>query len=133
MDAAALLHALRARGIVLSAVGERLRVEAPRGLVTPELRAALTAHKAAILALLQQESQWPPQCREAERLYHRPPVLEAPHAKLFPLVGQRVLTPRGPGVLLQAFAGQATVALESDPNHAAIFEPQEIRPLSAAP
>ena len=52
MNADQLLGELRARGVVLEAAGDRLRVDAPRGAITPELREALTAHKAEVLALL---------------------------------------------------------------------------------
>jgi hypothetical protein len=39
-------------GVRLSAVEGRLRVDAPRGALTGELKAALTVHKVAILAIL---------------------------------------------------------------------------------
>jgi hypothetical protein len=39
-------------GVRLSAVEGRLRVDAPVGVVTPEIRAALAEHKPAILAIL---------------------------------------------------------------------------------
>ena len=48
-----LLSELRARGITLTANGDKLAVNAPRGALTPELKAKLTERKAAILALLQ--------------------------------------------------------------------------------
>lgn len=47
-----LLTELRARGAVLSVRGDRIRVEAPPEVVTPELRAALVEHKPALLRLL---------------------------------------------------------------------------------
>ena len=72
---------------------------------------------------------WPPECLASLRRYHRPPVLNCPHAILFPLLGRRVQTPRGPGKLLQVFSGLATVVLDSEPERAAVFEPAEIRPL----
>jgi hypothetical protein len=49
----ALLEDLRARGVELSAQGNRLRVEAPAGLLTPELRQALVTYKPALLKLLE--------------------------------------------------------------------------------
>jgi hypothetical protein len=52
MTAAALLADLRKRGASIAAVGDRLRIEAPAGTVTPEMREVLTRHKAALLAML---------------------------------------------------------------------------------
>jgi len=52
MSAHGLLTELRARGVALSTADGRLHVEAPRGIVTPQLRAALTMHKAELLRLL---------------------------------------------------------------------------------
>lgn len=120
-----LLRELARRGVKLTAHGDRLRYEAPPGALTLEMLAAMREHKAALVELL----TWPPECQQAEALYHRPPVLVAPHARLFPLVGHRVETPQGPGVLLQVFQSVATVALDADPEHVTPFEPGEIRPL----
>jgi len=55
---AALVADLEARGVRLTAVGERLRVDAPRGTLTVADREALVRHKPAILAEL---------CAEASR------------------------------------------------------------------
>src|SRR5688572_27616712 len=44
-----LLSEARARAITLWADGDRLRVSAPAGALTPELQAELSRHKAAIL------------------------------------------------------------------------------------
>ncbi len=52
MSADELLIELKARGVSLEVDGDRLRVDAPKGAVTPELREALAAHKAEVLALL---------------------------------------------------------------------------------
>ncbi|HEX7422874.1 MAG TPA: hypothetical protein VF311_03155 [Terriglobales bacterium] len=52
MTAVALLADLRNRGASIAAVGDRLRIEAPAGTVTPEMRAALAAHKSELLRLL---------------------------------------------------------------------------------
>jgi hypothetical protein len=51
MTPALLVETLRARGVVLRAVGDRLRVH-PADAVTAEEVAALRLHKAAVLALL---------------------------------------------------------------------------------
>jgi hypothetical protein len=47
-----LLAALNARAVRLTAVGDRLRVDAPAGTLTAADRQALAQHKAALLALL---------------------------------------------------------------------------------
>jgi hypothetical protein len=48
----ALLGELRARRVAVRWIGERLRLEAPRGILTAELRAALTANREALRAAL---------------------------------------------------------------------------------
>lgn len=50
--AEALLHELSARGVRLSRMGPNLRIVAPRGTLTPELRQTLQEAKPAILAAL---------------------------------------------------------------------------------
>ncbi len=52
MNAVELLTELSMLGVVLEAKGERLKVDAPKGAVTVELREALMAHKAEVLVLL---------------------------------------------------------------------------------
>ena len=53
MNATALLSDLRARGVRLEPQGDKLRVVAPRGVLTPELTAMVAEHKADLLAALQ--------------------------------------------------------------------------------
>src|SRR5207253_6081793 len=53
-----LLSACAGRGIVLFVDGGRLRFRAPAGAMTPELRAAVVAHKAALLAHLAAHPPW---------------------------------------------------------------------------
>ena len=48
-----LLTELSQRGVILSAVDDKLRIDAPKGVLTSELRQALTEQKRALLALLQ--------------------------------------------------------------------------------
>jgi hypothetical protein len=48
----ALLSELRTRGATVTAVAGRLRVEAPKGAVPPELQAAVAARKADLLVFL---------------------------------------------------------------------------------
>lgn len=53
MTPSALLSILHQTGVVLTVVpDERLQVDAPPGVMTPALRAALREHKAALLDLL---------------------------------------------------------------------------------
>ncbi|MHB8763134.1 MAG: TubC N-terminal docking domain-related protein [Deferrisomatales bacterium] len=52
MTALALLRDIEAQGIRLEAQGDRLRVDAPAGALTPELRAALAEHKPELLRVL---------------------------------------------------------------------------------
>lgn len=51
-SAIVLLTELRQLGADVAVVNGRLRIEAPRGAVTPGLRQALTDHKAELLAIL---------------------------------------------------------------------------------
>jgi hypothetical protein len=52
MNTAKLIEELRSRGVLLEAAGDRIRVDAPKGALTPELRLVLTDRKLEIIALL---------------------------------------------------------------------------------
>ena len=52
MNATALLSDLRARGVRLEPQGDRLRVVAPKGVLTADLRAVLTERKGEIMEAL---------------------------------------------------------------------------------
>ena len=52
MNAAALLDELRATGVTLKAAGDRLKVRAAPGLITPELTARLKSFKPELMAIL---------------------------------------------------------------------------------
>ena len=52
MNAPALLSELRAAGVTLEADGDRLKVQAAPGIITPELTARLRAAKPDLLAIL---------------------------------------------------------------------------------
>lgn len=54
MSAAPLIRELREAGIVLTASGDRLHVEAPAGTATPELRQRIAERKADLLVALRQ-------------------------------------------------------------------------------
>lgn len=125
MTAAQLMVRLTDAGFEFDGAGGSLRVRPPAGrALTAEEWKALRQHKEAILDLL----AWPPECWHAEALYHRPPVLVAPHARLFPLLGRRVLTPQGPGRLLAARLDGCPVALDADPSRAVDIPWQDVRP-----
>ena len=51
MTVGALLATLRVRGVELAPVGDRLRYRAPRGALTPELRAEVAPHRAGLLVV----------------------------------------------------------------------------------
>ena len=52
MSAVELLTELHSRGIQLEAAGDRLRFDAPKGALTPELRQSMAEHKAELLELV---------------------------------------------------------------------------------
>ena len=54
MTAFELLSNLSSKDIEIWADGDRLRYNAPKGALTPDLRKELAAHKSEILALLRQ-------------------------------------------------------------------------------
>lgn len=57
MSAPELLAQLTALGATVQAVEDRLRIEAPMGALTPELRTALAEQKPALLMLLREPSR----------------------------------------------------------------------------
>jgi hypothetical protein len=107
VDAPAFLADLVSLGVSLSAAGDRLHVEAPIGVLTPQVRSELSALKAELLVLLA-----PPPPPDPRRLY--------------PFLGKTVMTPRGPGVLKQVFTVRASVLLDSDLKRVAFFHPDQI-------
>lgn len=52
MNAGELLVELRSRGVLIEPAGDRLKVDAPKGAITKELREALAACKSEVLAIL---------------------------------------------------------------------------------
>lgn len=54
MTPADLLTELERRGVKLTLAGDRLHVEAPAGVLTPDLKETLAKHKAALLTLLEE-------------------------------------------------------------------------------
>ena len=54
MTATALLDELRTKGVHLTLEGQHVAVDAPKGVLTDDVRQAIRQHKAALLALLAQ-------------------------------------------------------------------------------
>jgi hypothetical protein len=52
VSALTLMRDLQAAGVVLEARGDRLHVDAPVGLITPEMRDSIARHKPELLAML---------------------------------------------------------------------------------
>ena len=52
MSAPALLRELQQRGITLSATGDKIKFVAPRGAMTPDLKAAVAQHKQELITIL---------------------------------------------------------------------------------
>lgn len=59
VDVRSILATCKRLDVRLSAKGDKLGVNAPKGVLTPELRATLTAAKPAILAALTAETTGP--------------------------------------------------------------------------
>ena len=58
MTGEVLLEQLRDRDIRLSANGDRLVIDAPRGALTEQFRRSLQEHKAELLAIVTAPDQW---------------------------------------------------------------------------
>jgi hypothetical protein len=127
MIVSALLTNLAAHGYRLTADGERLVVDGPQPL-TDANRAALALHKPHLLAWLRAAAlPWPPACLAAAQRFGQP------HARLFPLIGQGVMTPDGPGVLEQVFHDRAAVIPDVDAAHLATLRPDDTPRLTFLP
>ena len=71
-DLDALLAELTARGVTVAAHGDKLRIDAPAGAITPELRERLAEHKAALLAHLAGDAE--PTTPAPPAILHRIPL-----------------------------------------------------------
>lgn len=91
MTALALLAELRRRGVVLEASGDRLRYRAPSGALTAELRAALAAHKDALLEVLRETSPAP---AESPRPPADAPLASAAHVEASAVAAARATVDR---------------------------------------
>jgi hypothetical protein len=137
------LDELKARGVEVVAVGDKLRWH-PASAVPPALRQRIIGNKPALLELLGQAGRvaaawkywdavtWPARCLESEQLFGQR------HARLFPLIKGGsypgaptgwVMTSRGPGKLLAVAADVCLVALDEGPKRRATFlPPNEVWP-----
>ena len=123
MNAQQILAELEARNVVVVAAEDRLRFF-PRSRVSRELLSELRAHKEEVLVTLKEASEtaWPPESLESERRFG------CPEARLYPFLERRVLTPVGPGRLVQVFAERVAVVLEKDRSRLSFFLPAEVVP-----
>src|SRR5947207_6586140 len=82
MTAHELLSQLRAKGVELkTSGGDRLVIDAPKGTVTEDLRAALSANKAELLQILNMEANKavaPPAVEAAPAFPETPPIIVLP-------------------------------------------------------
>ena len=81
-----LLFYLESRNIQLRPAGEGIHFRAPGGILSDSLKELVREHKPDLVKML-----------EARRKFG------CPEAALFPLIGQAVATPQGPGELLGVF------------------------------
>ena len=81
MRARVLLQELRRRGVALEADGDLLRVDAPVGVVTEELRRSLQENKRELMSLLERENDafarltaagWTPRGRGGKAMWVSP-------------------------------------------------------------
>ena len=108
-----LIVELQSKGVHFSGEGGELVVDAPKGLVTSEQREQI-GHKAA--EILTFVSRWPKECVDSALQFGKP------EARLYPLIGKRVMTAAGPGVLWRVFLGSIGVVLDDDPARVTYFE-----------
>ena len=67
MNALSLYHDLKERGVILEAQGEYLKVDAPVGVVTEEVKTALVEFKPTLLEFLSRTPERKPQCKSEAR------------------------------------------------------------------
>ncbi len=94
--------------------GSSIRFQAPDGVLTDGRRELVRAHKAELLQML----------RQRQRFHYR-------EAALFRLIGHRVPTPQGPGILLRVFRRYCRVELERT-GSVVLHQPAEIIRLAVA-
>jgi hypothetical protein len=118
----ALVADLEQKGAHFEDRGGDVGVIAPQGLLKPKEVETLRAHKNELLALLR---SWPPESADYVQRFGRP------EARLYPLIGQRVLTlHNGEGVLVSVAAEQAAVVLDNTPGRFVFLPWREVAPLA---
>jgi hypothetical protein len=80
MTSVELLQTLQGKGVSLAIQGDRLRVDAPVGVLTPEMREVIAAHKTSLMTLMSQRHTEPTQL---------PLVADVPDTELECLRAQR--------------------------------------------
>jgi len=90
--------------------GEGIRVSAPKGMISDELRAELKEHKAEVLYILQKA--------ELEGI-------KVDLDTIYPMIRKKVLTPKGQGILWQAFYCQIGVVLDKTPERVIFFNTED--------
>lgn len=92
MNARELITQVEGLGITLRVVGDKLRVKAQLGIITPEIKSELASHKIEIMRVLARPSRPP----RVTRLYHVAVVTDGVHK------GMTVIDPSGDD--LEAFS-----------------------------
>jgi hypothetical protein len=119
-EAETLLAQLGVLGVLVEATGDNLCIDAPKGVITPDILELLKDCKDALLTVI---SVWSPYCLQVGwRFRHY-------HARLYPLMGKQVVTPEGRGGLWRVFADSIGVILDSSPGQVTFFDnPEQIYP-----
>ena len=119
MSPQSFLAKLERSGVVVKVTGDRLRVEAPRGVLTEALRARLAECKPELIVAMAGGEGWPEVSRDCVRRFRRP------EARLYPYLGRQVITPAGRGRLLEVFPDRASVRVSG---RVVVFLSSEVRP-----
>jgi hypothetical protein len=100
VNALSLYHDLKERGVILEAQGEYLKVDAPAGVVTEEVKSALVEFKPTLLEFLSRTPEREPQ-RKSEACWSGPELIRI----LDPFTGEWHEWPAAkclPGVVAEA-------------------------------
>jgi hypothetical protein len=123
-----ILSEITRRGIAVRVDGETLRFR-PRVALDDNLVGRIKEHKAEIIRAISTDA--------SDQEYHSPTEglateqrFRQPQARLFPFLGRKVRTPKGPGTLIQVFAERVTVLLDSERDKCRFFTPTQIEPVS---
>ena len=122
MNASLLLDRLDARGVRVWLEGKQVRVSAPKQALTRQLRLWLNVYETELATVLAFRPRDP--WKNAKPLKEG----ELPHQRLYPYLGRRVGTPRGPGILRLVFEKRAEIALEGG-DRLIEMAPEDVWPL----